>query len=77
MQISRRDALMGAGAAAVVAGVPGGVQGDDAVLLAQVARFNDCYDTWQRGWAKYSEYRAKIAAYRRMTPSRITRSVTG
>ncbi len=62
MQISRRDALLGATAAAVVAGAAGAVQGDDAVLLAQIARFNNCYDTWQRGWARHSEHRAQIAA---------------
>ena len=34
MQITRRNALVGAGAAMAVAGAPGAVQGDDAVLLA-------------------------------------------
>jgi hypothetical protein len=63
MTISRRGVLIGAGAAAVaVAGVPRTAQGDDAVLLARVAQFNDCYDTWRRGWARYSEHRAQIAA---------------
>jgi hypothetical protein len=29
-----------------VAGVPAAVQGEDAALLAQVARFDDLYDAW-------------------------------
>ncbi len=32
--ITRRSALIGVSAAAVVAGVPGAVQGDDAELIA-------------------------------------------
>ncbi len=62
MTISRRDALMGAGAAAVVAGVPGAVQGDDAVLLAQIARFHEVYDRGNRVWAKQKAHRARIEA---------------
>ena len=62
MQISRRGALLGASAAAVVAGVPGAVLAEDAVLLAQVARFHDLYDAWRCVWAKYVEHREQIAA---------------
>ena len=62
MQISRRGALIGASAAAVVVGVPGAVQGQDAVLLAQVARFHELYGEWQRVWAKQAEHRARIKA---------------
>ena len=63
MQISRRDALMGAGAAAVVvAGVPGAVQGDDAVLLARIAEFQDLYGRWRDLWAKQLAHRARIEA---------------
>ncbi len=62
MQISRRDALMGAGAAAAVAGVPGAVQGEDAALLAQVARFYCLYEAWRSVWAKNLENRAQIEA---------------
>ncbi len=39
MQISRRDALMGASAAVVVAGVPGAAQGEDAHLEALHAEY--------------------------------------
>ena len=62
MQISRRNALMGASAAAVVAGVPGAVQGGDAVLLAKVARFQELYEAWNRVWEKGSAHRARIEA---------------
>ncbi len=60
MQISRRNALMGAGAAAAMAGVPGAVQGDDAVLLAQVAQFHELYNEWQRIWAKQKRHRQSV-----------------
>ncbi len=46
MQITRRNALMGAGAAAVVAGVPGAVQADDAHLEALHAE-------WREAQAKF------------------------
>ncbi len=46
MTISRRDALMGAGAAAVVAGVPGAVQGEDAELAALGRQWIDAYGKW-------------------------------
>ncbi len=62
MQISRRDALMGATAAAVVAGVPGAVQADDAVLLARVAQFHETYEASRRSWRECSEHRAKVEA---------------
>ena len=41
MTISRRDALMGAGAAAVVAGVPAAVQADDAEGTDRLATAED------------------------------------
>ena len=41
MQISRRGALFGAGAAAVVAGVPGTVQGKDAEAIDKLATAED------------------------------------
>ena len=41
MQISRRGALFGAGAAAVVAGVPGTVQGKDAEATDKLATAED------------------------------------
>ncbi len=62
MQISRRDALMGAGAAAVVAGVPGAVLGEDAVLLARLGQFHDVYGEWQHVWAKQQAHRASVEA---------------
>ena len=62
MQISRRGALMGAGAAAVVAGVPGAVQGDDAALLAQVGQFHELHGRWTRMWEKAQSHRAAIEA---------------
>ena len=60
--ITRRGAMLGATAAAVVAGVPSAVQGEDAALLAQVVRFHDLYDTWRDVWAKQQEHRARIEA---------------
>ena len=49
MSISRRDALMGAGAAAVVAGVPGAVQGDPVEPLLAMEQewlqLRDQYET--------------------------------
>ncbi len=48
MTISRRGALIGAGAAAVVAGVPGAVVGEDAALLARIGQFHHLYDAWDR-----------------------------
>ena len=57
MQISRRRVLTGVGAAAVVASVPGAVLGDDAALLAQVARFHELYATWRGVWAKHLVHR--------------------
>ncbi len=62
MQITRRDALMGATAAAVVAGVPGAAMGEDAALLAQVARFYCLYEASQSVWAKQQAHRARIEA---------------
>ncbi len=47
MQISRRDALMGATAAAVVAGVPGAVQADSpkiADIQSLVSELRNCDD---------------------------------
>ena len=47
MSISRRSALVGAGAA-VVAGVPGAVQGDDAELIALGRQWLERYGQWLR-----------------------------
>ncbi len=60
MTISRRGALLGASAAAVVAGVPGAVLGEDAALLAQVARFIEIYGRWRSAWEKWGELRLRI-----------------
>ncbi len=46
MQISRRDALMGAGAAAVVAGVPGAVQATQTDPVAVLVREARAYEEW-------------------------------
>ena len=46
MTISRRDALMGAGAAAVVAGVPGAVQATQTDPVAVLAREARAYEEW-------------------------------
>ena len=46
MQISRRDALMGAGAAAVVAGVPGAVQATQTDPVAVLVREARAYQEW-------------------------------
>ena len=62
MQISRRNALLGAGAAAAVAGVPAGAQAGDVVLLGRIARFNSLYDNYRRVQAKDVAHRARIAA---------------
>ena len=62
MTITRRNALMSAGAAAMVAGVPGGVQGEDAVLLARVAQFHETCEAFRRSWRECSEYREKVEA---------------
>ncbi len=62
MTISRRSALIGATAAAVVTGVPGAVQGDDAALLARVAAFDGLYDAWQRLLERRAVRRAEIVA---------------
>ena len=53
MTISRRDALVGAGAAAVVAGVPGAAMGEDAHLEALHAE-------WREAEAKF--YKANSIA---------------
>ncbi len=56
MQITRRDALMGAGAAAVVAGVPGAVQGDpDAVLLVLSDRLDSALAAWTEAGRRHSD----------------------
>ena len=62
MQISRRDALLGATAAAVVAGVPGAVLGKDAALLAQVAQFHALYETWDQLHEKAIAHHAAVKA---------------
>ncbi|MCH8187841.1 MAG: hypothetical protein IIB66_03905 [Proteobacteria bacterium] len=73
MSISRRSALIGASAAVVTgaavvplamkaAGVKAALAGDDAALLAQVARFHDVYDKGNRVWAKQKAHRALIEA---------------
>ena len=60
MQISRRGALIGASAAAVAAGVPGAVQGNDAALLAQLGQFPELHGRWTRMWEKAQSHRAAI-----------------
>ena len=67
--ITRRDALMGATAAAVITGaatVPlamKAAQGaDDAVLLARIEQFHEVYDAQNRVWAKQQAHRAEIEA---------------
>ena len=75
MSISRRDALMGATAAAVVtgaitaplaikaAGVEAALAGDpDAALLAQVAQFHEVREAFRRAWQEQATYRAQIGA---------------
>ena len=72
MQISRRGALMGAGAAAVtgltvapLAMKDAGVQaalGGDTVILARVAQFHEVSGAFRSSWHECSEYRAKIEA---------------
>ena len=62
MQITRRNALVGAGAVMAVAGVPGAVQGDDAVLLARLRQFPDLYDRWTRLWQKAHAHRTTVEA---------------
>ncbi len=46
MQITRRGAMLGASAAAVVAGVPGAVQGEDAELTALGRQWIEAYGEW-------------------------------
>ncbi len=58
--ITRRAALASAGAAVAVAGVPGAVQGQDAVLLTQVAQFHELYDRSKRSWAKQKRQREAV-----------------
>ena len=60
--LTHRAALAGAGAAVVVAGVPGAAQSEDAALLAQVARFNETYERWRSVWGKCLEVRSRIEA---------------
>ncbi len=69
MSISRRDALMGATAAAAVTGATlaplamKAAQGaDDAVLLARIEQFHEVYDAQNRVWAKQQAHRAEIEA---------------
>ncbi len=46
MQITRRNALVGASAAAVVAGVPGAVQATQTDPVAVLAREARAYEEW-------------------------------
>ncbi len=46
MQITRRNALLGASAAVAVAGVPGAVQGEDAELIALGQQWLATYGKW-------------------------------
>jgi len=74
MNITRRNALRGATAAAVVtgaitvplaikaAGVKAALGADDAVLLARIEQFHDLYDAQNRVWAKQQAHRAEIEA---------------
>jgi len=71
MSISRRDALMGATAAAVVtgataavavAGEPTTALACDAVLLARIGQFHDVYGEWQDVWEKHRAHRASVEA---------------
>ncbi len=71
--LSRRDALMGATAAAIVttatvaplalkaSGVKAALAGD-AVLLARVAQFHETYEAAQRAWERQQSHRARIEA---------------
>ncbi len=55
MQISRRGALIGAGAAAVAAGVPGAVRGEDseeAQVLALFRQMGDRERAAVHSWAR-------------------------
>ena len=45
-----------------VAGVPGAVQGEDAVLLAQVARFHELYEAWGQLHEKAIAHSAAVKA---------------
>jgi len=72
--ISRRDAIKGATAAAVItgailaplaikaAGAKAALAGDDAVLLARIEQFHEVYDAQNRVWAKQQAHRAEIEA---------------
>ena len=62
MQISRRSALVGA-TAAVVAGVPGAVQGDDARLLALCAEWHGLQDIYGPLWKEVCRVRAEADAH--------------
>jgi hypothetical protein len=69
MSISRRGALLGATAAALVTGTImaplalRAAQGaDDAVLLSRLAQFHDVYDAQNRVWEKQQAHRAEIEA---------------
>ncbi len=64
MQISRRDALLGASAAVAVAGVPTAIaaQASDAALLAQIGRFPNLYGQWTHMWEKARAHRATVEA---------------
>ena len=73
MNITRRDALLGATAAAAVtgltvaplaiqaAGVKAALAGD-TVLLARIAQFNEIYEVARSSWRECSEHRAKVEA---------------
>ena len=63
MNITRRDALMGASAAAVVAGVPGAVRGEDAVLLALCAEWHRLQDIYGPLWTEAKRVRAEADAH--------------
>ncbi len=62
--VTRRDAMLGASAAAAVAGVPTAVaaQACDANLLALVEQFHDVYGECQDVWEKHRAHRASVEA---------------
>ena len=62
MQISRRDALLGATTAVAVAAVPVIVRANDVVLLARCEQFHDLYEAAGRVWEKQKAHQTRIEA---------------
>ncbi len=62
--ITRRGALLSAGAAVAVATVaaPTTAVADDAVLLARIEQFHDVYGELQDVWEKHQAHRASVEA---------------